>query len=316
MNFFSHKAGWKAAGLALGSRGWYTLCVEMKLKTAAVLLLVSTFSGGAFAAENGGGKPCGCAKKLAAGLDLLESAGVKAPEAPPAPARTIPAGWEEIGGGAWFAGTPSFGGTLFIGYAGYGADGAGARNWASAVAAAKGWGMAVAVAGPDKVYYEDREKLEANTRILTELIPRLAPGRIVIAAHSSGSFVAKEFMSLLVKQGRKALLRKISYYDLDGGPCGPCRKYADDPANEGFLFRCVSAAQPGGPSAPNIGSMKTCGKYYTELKAEGAGCAGAWCLHGWLINRGAPKLDPVRPKTREYYLSPALSPCVSYFSEN
>ena len=94
------------------------------------------------------------------------------------------------------------------------------------------------------------------------------------------------------------------------------RKYADDPANAGFSFTCVSASQPGGPAAPNQGSMKTCGKYYLELKAEGAGCTGAWCLHGWLINRDASKLDPVRPKTREYYLSPSLSPCFSYFKEN
>ena len=52
---------------------------------------------------------------------------------------------------------------------------AGARNWAGSVAAAKGWKAALAVAGPDKVYYEDRKKLEANTRILTEVIPQLAP---------------------------------------------------------------------------------------------------------------------------------------------
>jgi hypothetical protein len=287
----------------------------MKTRLAAISLFITALSCGAFAAD--GGKPCGsCAKKLAANIDLLESAGVKVPEAPPAPAVPSLPGWEVIGDGAWFSGKPSPGGTLFIGYAGYGADGAGSRNWASAVAAAKGWGMTVAVAGPAKVFYDDREKLEANTRVLTELIPRLAPGRIVIAAHSSGSFVAKEFMSLIEKLGRKALLEKISYYDIDGGPCGPCRKYADDPANAGFLFRCVSAAQPGGPAAPNIEPMKSCGKYYVELKAEGAGCTGAWCLHGWLINQNASKLDPVRPKTRDYYLSPALSPCVSYFKEN
>jgi hypothetical protein len=222
----------------------------------------------------------------------------------------------EISSGAWLRGKPGTGGTLFIGYAGYGADGEGARNWAGAVAAAKGWGAVIAVAGPDKVYYEDNEKLPANTRILTEIIPQLAPERIIIAAHSSGSFVSKEFMGLIEKLGKKDLLHKISYYDLDGGPCGPCRKYADDPANAGFAFTCVSAVQPGGPSAPNRDGMKTCGKYYLELKAEGAGCTGAWCLHGWLINRGASTLDPVRPKTREYYLSPDISPCVSYFKKN
>lgn len=288
---------------------------NMKLKVFSAMLLLSVPCGGASAAEKAEGRPCGsCAAKLAAGIGLLENAGVKAPEAPPAPP-AAGAGWEEIGKGAWFSGTASPGGTLFIGYAGYGADGAGARNWASAVAAAKGWGMTVAVAGPDKVYYEDKEKLQANTRLFMELIPRLAPGRVVIAAHSSGSFVAKEFMSLLEKTGEKKLLRKISYYDLDGGPCGPCRKYAEDPANSGFVFRCVSASQPGGPEAPNLASMKGCGKYYSELKAEGAGCAGAWCLHGWLINRAASELDPVRPKTRDYYLAPAISPCVSYLEE-
>ena len=94
-----------------------------------------------------------------------------------------------------------------------------------------------------------------------------------------------------------------------------CRRYADDPANAGFVFACVSALQPGGLSAPNLDSMKVCGKYYSELQAGNAGCTGAWCLHGWLINRDASKLDPVRPKTREYYLSPVISPNVSYFKE-
>lgn len=278
----------------------------------AVAALLPILSGWSAARD---AKPCAsCAKKIAAQVSLLESAGVKVPE-PPAPAAPAP-GWTEIGAGAWLYGKPGTGETLFIGYAGYGAGGEGARNWAGAVAAAKGWKAAVAVAGPDKVYYQDKEKLDANTRILTELIPKLAPARIIIAAHSSGSFVANELMKLLEKLGKKDLLRKISYYDLDGGPCGPCRKYAADPANAGFIFSCVSAVQPGGLSAPNLGSMKTCGQYYAELKAEGAGCTGAWCLHGWLINRGATKLDPVRPKTRDYYLAPDLSPCVSYFKEN
>lgn len=291
--------------------------MNIRSGSAAVMLLVSALTCGACAAEKAGEKPCGsCAKKLAGSIGLLDGAGVKVPEAPPAPVTQARSGWEPVGNGAWYSGVPSPGGTLFIGYAGYGADGAGARNWVASVAAAKGWGMAVAVAGPDKVYYEDKEKLAANTLILTDLIPRLAPGRIIIAAHSSGSFVAREFMALLENRGRKALLGKISYYDIDGGPCGPCRKYADDPANEGFSFHCVSAAQPAGPAAPNINSMRGCGKYYAELKAAGAGCTGAWCLHGWLINRNASKLDPVRPKVRDYYLSPSISPCVSYFSEN
>lgn len=280
----------------------------MKNLAAAVLLL--SLSSAGFAQDKG--KPCAsCAKKIAAQVSLLENAGVKVPE-PPAAGAPAGAGWTEIGRGAWLYGKGP-GGTLFIGYAGYGADAAGARNWAGAVAAAKGWKTVIAVAGPEKVYYEDKEKLQANTGIITGLIPRLAPERIVIAAHSSGSFVAKEFMELLEKLGRKDLLRKISYYDLDGGPCGACRKYADDAANAGFLFSCVSVVQPGGPAAPNLASMKSCGKYYSELKAEGAGCAGAWCLHGWLINRGAAGLDPVRPGTSAYYLSPAISPNVSYF---
>lgn len=283
----------------------------MKIITAALILLCSACASFAAGKDGAPGGCGGCAKKLSQKLDLAESAGLKVPEAPPMPA--APAGWTAVGEGAWVSSGAVPGGTLFIGYAGYGADGAGARNWAAAVAAAKGWKAVVAVAGPDRVYYEDREKLAANKTLLTELIPALAPSRIVVAAHSSGSFVAGEFMALVAGLGRKDLIKKISYYDIDGGPCGPCRKYADDPANEGFVFRCVSASQPGGPSAPNIGSMKSCGRYYVELKADGAGCTGAWCLHGWLVNRAAAALDPVRPRTRDYYLSPSMVPCVGYF---
>ena len=236
------------------------LFLNMKLRIAAAALLLPVLGGAVFAADNSGGaKPCAsCAQKIAAQVSLLEDAGVKVPE-PTAPEAPAQPGWTEIGRGAWLHGKPGTGGTLFIGYAGYGADGEGARNWAGAVAAAKGWKTVIAVAGPDKVHYEDAEKLGTNTRILTELIPQLAPDRIIVAAHSSGSFVGREFMALIGKFGKKDLLHKISYYDLDGGPCGPCRKYADDPANSGFVFTCVSAVQPGGPAAPNRDSMKACG---------------------------------------------------------
>ena len=61
--------------------------MDMNFKTAVVILLISALSRVAFARDEGGGRFCAaCAQKLAGGIILLESAGVKVPEAPSPPA--------------------------------------------------------------------------------------------------------------------------------------------------------------------------------------------------------------------------------------
>ena len=54
------------------------LFIYYEIQGTAILLLFFALSGTAFAAERAEGKPCGaCAKKLAASISLMESAGVK-----------------------------------------------------------------------------------------------------------------------------------------------------------------------------------------------------------------------------------------------
>ncbi len=217
--------------------------------------------------------------------------------------------WMEVeSGGMWYSASQT-GGTLFIGYGGYGADGPGVKNWVSALAGARGWNMMAAVSGPAGVYYQDKEKLKANTKLLLEIIPKLNPSRVIIAAHSSGSFVAQEFMDLLEKYEKTALLPIVSYYDLDGGPCQLCKKFARMPENKGFVFNCVSALQPGGLTSPNISAMRDCGEFFYELSANDAKCAGQWCLHGWLINRRSHLFDANAPKVKTYYNDSSIIPC-------
>ncbi len=223
-------------------------------------------------------------------------------------------------GGMWYAeNTQATGDTLFIAYSGYTADEPGAKNWALALAAKQGWRHIVAVSGPANVLYKDREKLEANKKLLGVIIPELKPGRIIIAAHSSGTFVAHEFMDLLIQGKKSALLATVSYYDIDGSSCDACMKLAKAQpasADEGFVYRCISVVQPDGPSAANNSTMKACGAdFYRELSAKNTHCSGKWCMHGWLVNQRAAEFGPVSPPAVKYYADPQIIPCDEFIGK-
>jgi len=139
---------------------------------------------------------------------------------------------------------------------------------------------------------------EANKR----LVKKLAAAdihKIVIAAHSSGNFVAQEMLSMLKGTSLPA---RTAYYDLDGTNCAVCR----DLASSGFKYTCVGAAQ-GGLRSPNFESVKLCGKDHFLQLDFNAGCTGAWCLHACLVNTNAAAIGPFRPSITGYYEDPHIS---------
>ena len=210
--------------------------------------------------------------------------------------------WNEIGtSGMWHAAMPGGDNTLFIGYGGYGAKEAGVKNWALALGGAKGFAHIVAVTGPKNSLYKDREKKDANLR-LVEKIKSLKPVKIIVAAHSSGSFVAHEFLRML--SAEKDFISKTVYYDLDGAACLDCPKMQN--GNHGFKFECVAAKQ-GKFESPNSAAMKACAGHFTALPAKSK-CVRAWCLHGWMINKNVS--DPMSTET--YYKDPQISPNTDY----
>jgi len=209
---------------------------------------------------------------------------------------------------------------LFVAYGGYTATEAGAKNWALALAAKHGWRHVVAVSGPHNVLYKDHEKLAANTSLLKDIIPSVKPDRIIIAAHSSGTFVAHEFMDLLIKAKLPALAAKISYYDIDGSSCLSCMKLAkaqpQDSAKSGFVYRCISATQKSGPASANYETMKSCGPdFFRELDAKDTQCSGKWCMHGWLVNHRAAVFGQVSPSIPGYYEDPQILPCDEFLDK-
>ena len=216
--------------------------------------------------------------------------GSNADAAPEADFGALP--WTEIGVGVAYkdSGNPR-GADVFIGYAGYGVDDAGARNWVTALYQAalrtRGVRHVFAVRGPASVQYTEKEI--QNSLLIATMLPALAPdGTITIAAHSSGARVACELLSQLYEQGLDpdgASDGRIAYFDLDG--LYGCL----DETVAGHLraLHFVYAAS-GADTSLNADDMQAgAGLYGVEPQAYDASASGcqpdaSLCLHVSLVN--------------------------------
>lgn len=197
------------------------------------------------------------------------------------------AGWGGVSYGVSYRATGS-GANIFVGYAGYGVQGGWARAWTDALYGARlrklGVGHVYAVQGPRDPGYSGLEI--GNTRLVHHLLGRMngRTGLIVVAGHSSGSFVANEFFSYLLAQngdGGRAH-GKVVYYDLDGGSGLP----GAAAQRMGGLYFASALDRRSGTWSPNVGTMQAephrLGRgAFLLLSGDDAGCsAGAhWCLH-------------------------------------
>jgi hypothetical protein len=127
--------------------------------------------------------------------------------------------------------------------------------------------------------------------------------------------VVNELFSMLVQKPDKALLDKITYYDLDGATCIGCKTFAA--ASKSFKYSCVGAKQ-GKVVSYHLDTMQTCENFipvdFTDLGID-TGCTGPMCMHGCLINTRAAsfgKNGPVSPSISGYYEDPNIS-VTSYF---
>jgi hypothetical protein len=206
--------------------------------------------------------------------------------------------WEtgpQIGRGVAFKDTKNpAGGNLFIGYAGYRVNLASAEAWVEALheasLAARGVRYLWAVQGPNDRTYSNFEI--GNSKIVATMLPLVEPATrfILVAGHSSGSFVAHELLGRLAggmdPQGITA--GRIVYFNLDGGASGLTAQ------SVGWLRRAYFvAARDGttGTDSPRLATMRALGATYAsaggywEDDAGDSGCrAGArWCVHDALI---------------------------------
>ncbi|HUS64006.1 MAG TPA: hypothetical protein VMZ28_05655 [Kofleriaceae bacterium] len=257
----------------------------MSAVAARVLLLAGILGGAACTGTLEAGAGDGDAGGEAHGVDAGGDVGGDEPDFAALP-------WSEIGVGVAYkdSGNPR-GDRVFIGYAGYGVDDAGARAWVNALYGASlrelGVRHVFAVRGPDTVTYANREI--QNSLLVATLLPALAgDASIAVAAHSSGAWVACELFEQLFGGGLDpggATAGRIVYYDLDG-------LYGCLPEGaEGSLraLHFVYAESAAGTSL-NAGDMAEGAAAYGQPPlvhdASASGCAGgaSLCLHVSLVN--------------------------------
>ncbi len=234
--------------------------------------------------------------------DVPHDAAVDHPDVPAAPPDAGPTEpnfdaipWSEPGLGVAYrdSGNPR-GDDVFIGYAGYNVTADAARAWVTALFHATlhdhGVRHVYAVQGPRDVLYAAQEI--GNSHLIAQMLPRLVPGaRVLVAAHSSGAYVAHEFLGQLFERGldpTHLTAGRVSYWDLDGGSSGYDATIAASVHHGYFVW---AEAGAGGTRSPNASTMLALGAAHpgaggaVRLDTGGAGCnAGAvWCMHMTLV---------------------------------
>ena len=202
-------------------------------------------------------------------------------------------GWSAIGNGVAYKSTGA-GDGVFIGYAGYSVTIDRSAAWVDALVDARlrtlHVGHVYAVRGPTDPRYAAKDI--GNTKLAAHLVggPGPAAPFVLVAAHSSGSYVAHELLGQVFDGDRDpdhVLANKVVYADLDGGEGGLDAHifsalhhiafvWADDTklsqgrSANGFLMESLGEQHPHG----GIG-----------LIVDHSGCeSGAkWCLHDLLI---------------------------------
>ena len=183
----------------------------------------------------------------------------------------------------------------FIAYAGYGVSLAAAEKWATALYRAtlrdRGVRFVYAVQGPADSTYTGKEI--GNSKIAASLLGEIGAATkfVLVAGHSSGSFVAHELLGQLeggldpagVTKGR------VVYFDLDGGTLYLSSAIVTRLRRAYFVG---SKSAETGTASPNDSDMRSGaatyaaeGATYFQNVATSSGCnAGAiWCVHVTLV---------------------------------
>jgi hypothetical protein len=224
-----------------------------------------------------------------------------------------------IGNGVAFKDTQNpLGNGLFIGYGGYGAKLFESELWITALyratLRARGVRWIWAVQGPSDPDYSQDEI--GNSKIASAMIP-LVQGQssIVVAAHSSGAFVAQELLEQLASGADPNDVTKdlVVYFALDGGG-GMTQASIDRTKNAYFV-----SSHDGTTQSANYGAMTTLASTYAskggffDNDASASACdpGAEWCVHDTLINTRPH--DPTNLDVPDDYSDFAGRPvCTSY----
>ncbi len=227
---------------------------------------------------------------------------------PPKDLERIP--WQSgelIGEGVAFKDTGNPRGTsAFLAYAGWSVSLAGARAWATALyraaLEARGVRYIWAIQGPAHPYYAGHEI--GTKRIVDALAARVTSdtGFVLVAAHSSGSYVAHELFARLEdgSDPANAVGGKVVYFDLDGALGGLTPAVA---ARLRHAYFVASIDGTSGTPSPNADGMRAAptvfpGASFFANPATGCKAGATWCVHMTLIT--TQPHDPTRSSPLDY----------------
>ncbi len=206
--------------------------------------------------------------------------------------------WATVGAGVSYKKVGA-GGDVLIVYGGYTAQDVFSQRWADELVrdklGAEGVGHIYAVKGPNQSGYANREI--GNTKLVSHLAQasRAAnASRIVVIAHSSGTYVATELLQQISREVTGELpagtLGKVTLFNLDGG--GLDASLVKEMNHTYFVWACDSKI---GRCSHNAGGMQSLASEFAsegggiKVNAVGSGCSasaagGLWCMHDTLIN--------------------------------
>jgi hypothetical protein len=202
--------------------------------------------------------------------------------------------WQSVGYGVTSIDTGNpLGHNVFVGYAGWNVNMTQAQHWVAALYDARlrelGVRWVFAVQGPADPAYDGLEI--GNSKIIARLNALFTPamGFILVAGHSSGSFVADELLEQLDTGSDPLghLGSRLVYFALDGDQ----RYVAASGITRLRHAYYVNAYDPvSGVASPNHAAMNALGATFAskggslQYDASGSGCIGTWCVHISLVN--------------------------------
>ncbi|MCA2005406.1 MAG: hypothetical protein LDL01_06360 [Ignavibacterium sp.] len=213
--------------------------------------------------------------------------------------------WIKIGNGVQYSFSDNKkGNNIFVAIGGWQAKQEWVNSWCSELNKSKLYELGVkhifSVKGPDDVC---NRKGEINIKNLAEYIKNIIYAtyyidKVIIAAHSSGSFVANELLHILY--GEKGIAKdsfyvnKVYYFNLDGGiGGGDCGVALNDSVVK-YIAKVYAVAaydSATGMYSSNYETMIKLSGMYKEkselilLGVTNSDCIDKWCLHDAVVNR-------------------------------
>jgi hypothetical protein len=211
--------------------------------------------------------------------------------------------WFKIGNGVQYAYTENKkGNDILVVIGGWRAKQDWVNKWSSELYNSKlseyGVKHILSVKGPDEVCNKNQE---INIKSLAEYIRNIIYAtyyidKVIIVAHSSGSFVANELLNYLYGKSGIATdsfyVNKVYYFNLDGGigddECGVSLE-EQTIKNIVKIYAVAAFDSSSQIYSSNYETMKTLSELYGDksemivINANNTGCTDKWCLHDALI---------------------------------